>query len=308
METDIPREREAMPTEAPLPPANSAGERIAIIVDSCCDVLPSYLEKYPFFVIPVMLNYPDRSYLDRVDITPAEVYARFPDEIPKTSTPTPAHVYDMFEKVVAAGYTHAICVNMSSALSSTAAVMEAVAVDYPQLTCAVIDTLNIGIGAGINAMYAAELMERGLLFADIVEICRDIVPATRIFIIPNGLEYLHKGGRINSTVYQLGTMLNLCPIITCDTNGYYAVCGKAHGRRKALKKAFDLAKKAVVPDAKFRVVMAQGAAEEDYRPLFNSLPDEFPDATEYIDGLDLSPALVVHTGPGLIGIVVQNFA
>ena len=103
-------------------------------------------------------------------------------------------------------------------------------------------------------------------------------------------------------------MLNLCPVITCDTKGYYAVCGKARGRKKALAKAIELAKNAVVPDSKHRIIMAQGDAEEELERIFSQLPENFPDATEYIDGKDISPALVVHTGPGLIGIVVQNFA
>ena len=185
--------------------------------------------------------------------------------------------------------------------------MEATAFDYPDLNATVIDTLNIGLGAGITAMYAAELAERGLDADGIAEVCRDVVPCTRIFIIPDTLEHLYKGGRISHAVYQIGQVLNMRPIITCDKNGYYAVAAKARGRKKSIKKAIELAQASVLPGQKFRVAMANGMAQEEMDALLADAPMDFALASEIIDGGNLSPALVVHTGPGLLGIVVQNF-
>ena len=52
--------------------------------------------------------------------------------------------------------------------------------------------------------------------------------------------------------------------------------------------------------------MAEGIAREELDALLARAQEYFPDATEVIDAGSLSPALVVHTGPGLLGIVVQN--
>ena len=69
---------------------NAAGQKIAVLTDSCTDVPADIVEKYGIRVVPLHINYKNASYRDRVDIQPDEVYARFQEEIPKTSTPTPA--------------------------------------------------------------------------------------------------------------------------------------------------------------------------------------------------------------------------
>ena len=267
---------------------NSYGENIAFIVDSCCDVVPAYREKYPVFVVPMLINYREESFLDRETISPAEVFARFDEEIPKTSTPTPAYVHRAFEQVEAAGFTHVI--------------FETVSLNFPHLTCEIIDTLNIGVGSGMTAMRAMELFEQDVAFADIARRARRVAAQTRIFILPDTLEYLYKGGRIGKAVYSLGSALNLRPLITCTPNdGTYAVIGKARGRKKSIAKLVELAQKGVDAPRRYRVAMAEGIAREEL-----DAQEYFPDATEVIDAGSLSPALVVHTGPGLLGIVVQN--
>ncbi|MCQ5090619.1 DegV family protein [Slackia exigua] len=306
----IPRPTDGVATGA-APDArartNSHGENIAFIVDSCCDVVPAYREKYPVFVVPMLINYREESFLDRETISPAEVFARFDEEIPKTSTPTPAYVHRAFEQVEAAGFTHVICVTISSGLSSTHAIFETVSLNFPHLTCEIIDTLNIGVGSGMTAMRAMELFEQDVAFADIARQARRVASQTHIFILPDTLEYLYKGGRIGKAVYSLGSALNLRPLITCTPNdGTYAVIGKARGRKKSIAKLVELAQKGVDAPRRYRVAMAEGIAREELDALLARAQEYFPDATEVIDAGSLSPALVVHTGPGLLGIVVQN--
>ena len=62
---------------------------IAVLADSCNDIPQELLDKYHIYILPLMINYKDASYRDRVDITPEQVYERFQEEIPKTSLPLP---------------------------------------------------------------------------------------------------------------------------------------------------------------------------------------------------------------------------
>ncbi len=64
--------------------------RIALVVDSCTDVPPEDVERYGMYVVPLQVNYEHETYLDKVTITPQQVYDRFAEEVPTTSTPTPA--------------------------------------------------------------------------------------------------------------------------------------------------------------------------------------------------------------------------
>lgn len=282
-----------------------ASERIAFVADTACDIPQGYLERFPFYLIPLSINYPDRTFLDRVDITPEDVFARMPAEIPSTSTPTPARAVEALEKAVADGYTHILCFSISSGLSSTYDVICQAASLVEGARIEVVDTLNIGSGAGLCAMRAADLLEEGASFDEILEAGRRAVPNTHIFFIPDTLEYLYKGGRISKAVYSLGTALNIKPIFTCDAEGKYAVCGKTRGRKKALEKALDLAAKFVTPGCIYRFLSADGGSPDEKHAILEAARKRFPDARQIIDGGSLSPALVVHTGPGLLGCVLQ---
>ena len=61
--------------------------KIAILVDSGCDLPENIVRQYDIKVLRLKVMYGDNIYSDGLDIDPSEVYRRFPDEIPKTSTP-----------------------------------------------------------------------------------------------------------------------------------------------------------------------------------------------------------------------------
>ena len=81
---------------------------IAVLADSCNDIPQELLDKYHIYILPLMINYKDASYRDRVDITPEQVYERFQEEIPKTSLPLPETIADTFAKIKADGKTRHI--------------------------------------------------------------------------------------------------------------------------------------------------------------------------------------------------------
>ncbi len=198
-------------------------QKIAIMTDSCTDVPQELVEQYQMYVVPMRVIYHDREYTDKVDITPQQVYDRLEEEVPHTSLPSIDTVCDALSRIEQAGYEHVIAVSISGALSGTGNAMRLAAEQFPNLDCRVIDTLNIGIGAGFQAIYAGRLIEQGL---DMEEICRKIqysVEHTRVYFCLATLEYLRKGGRIGRVASMLGSVLNLKPIISCDADGAYYV-------------------------------------------------------------------------------------
>lgn len=278
---------------------------IAILTDSCTDTPAHLRESHPIYTVALQINYSDGSYLDRVTITPEEIYARLDTEVPSTSTPSVAQVADTFAQIVADGYTHVICIDISSALSGTFNLIEQVSRDYPELTVAMIDTLNIGFGAGFMVRKACQLLDEGLSFDHIVAQTKAEVSKTHTFFIVDTLDYLYKGGRISKAVFALGSVLNIKPIITCDELGKYVTAAKARGRKGALKKVKELINK-VTQGMPFDFAIANGDAEEEAVELLAGVHREFPQVKDIIDAGQVSPVLTVHTGPGLIGMAVQT--
>lgn len=280
-------------------------ERIAIITDSGADVPAEFAKKFHVLTAPLLIEYKDGTYKDRVSITPDQIYARFTEEIPTTSLPQPSDMTALFEQAIEEGCTHVICATISSGLSGTFNAMRIVADQFPQLTIAMIDTKNIGIGAGLSVMYAAELREMGMSFDEIVAKTLAIIPKTKLYFCVDTLEYLYAGGRIGLATYKLGTILNLHPVITCDSNGVYVTVAKVRGRKASLRKAVELTQKVVAGSKHYRFVVAHGDALLEAEEIAARATIDFPYNTEPVHVGQVSPALVVHTGPGLVGVGAQ---
>lgn len=283
-------------------------EKIAILTDSGSDVPPEFVAKYGMYVAPLTIIYSDGEYRDGVDIDPATVYARFEEEIPSTSLPTPAGVQELFERIKADGYDHVVVVAISSGLSGTFEMLQGFGPEpVAGLRAAYIDSKNIGIGSGFTAIRAGELIEQGASFDEVIAGAEYAASNTKLFFCVATLEYLRKGGRIGLVAGVMGQLLDVKPVISCNEDGVYYTVGKARGRKKSLQLALEKAIEFAEGASDFNIAVVQGDAEEEAAELMRSLKNALPDHRYAIES-PLTPALVVHTGPGLIGIGVQRLA
>lgn len=278
--------------------------KVAILVDSGTDVPQELIEKYQMYVIPLKIIYKDRVYTDKVDITPEEIYQRLPQEIPGTSLPDGETITKIFEQIKQDGYEKILAVTISSGLSGTYNIVRLIAQQQEELEAYVLDTNNIGIGAGFSAIQAAKWLEEGMEWSLLIERLNELVKQTKVFFNVATLEYLQKGGRIGLVASILGTALKLNPIISCNDEGIYYTVGKARGRKKSLDRTVSYVKERVGTAKVFNLAVAHGDAKEEATEMMARLKEEFPQAQQIYFG-QISPALVVHTGPGLLGVGVQ---
>lgn len=280
-------------------------ERIAILVDSGCDVPREYREKYSMYLAPLTIIYKDGEYRDGIDIQPDTVYERFAEEVPTTSLPLPATVAEAFKQIKADGYDKVIVVTISSGLSGTFNMMQTFGPEPEGLEAYYVDTKNIGIGSGLSAIRAGELIEQGLCFADVCAGVEEASKNTKLFFCVATLEYLLKGGRIGLVSGVMGMLLDVKPVIACNEDGIYDTVAKARGREKSLKTALEKAVEFAEGATEYNITVVQGAAEEEAKALMAAMKERLPNFRYAIEE-QLTPALVVHTGPGLIGIGVQR--
>ena len=276
---------------------------IALITDSGTNVPQEDIERLGIYCAYLSVNYKDAHYREVLDISTQEVFERFAEEIPSTSTPSPQEISDCIEQAIADGHRQLLCVATSSGLSSTCNLFEKTLAQHPEIESCVVDTKSIGAGGGIIVLYAAELIEQGLPFKDICSLIQKAVTRSHVYFLVDTLENLYKGGRINKAVYSLGSILNLKPVITCNTTGAgnYVVAAKARGRAKALKKQIELVKRDVSNAVRYRIGFASGITP-DREELFANVREVFSTAESVRDYGDVSPALITHTGKGMVGI------
>lgn len=280
-------------------------EKIAILVDSGCDVPPAFRDSYNMYVAPLTIIYKDAEYRDGIDIHPQDVFDRFSQEIPSTSLPSPAAAEELFKQIKADGYEKVLVISISSGLSGTFQMMSSFGPSPEGLEAYYVDTKNIGIGSGLIAMRAGELVDQGLPFEEVSRQVDLAVGNTKVFFCVATLEYLMKGGRIGLVAGMAGMLLDVKPVISCNEDGIYYTVAKARGRDKSLKLALDKAVEFAEGAKGYKIAVVQGAAEAEAKTLMAAMKERLPDYTHAVEE-QLTPVLVVHTGPGLIGIGVQR--
>lgn len=275
-------------------------EKIAVIIDSGCDVSRELIEKYHMKVMRLHVLYPEKDYIDDLDIEARMVYDRFPDEIPTTSTPGPQDVRDVVEEIKAEGYTHILAFSISSGLSGTYNTVCGVLNEETELPSFVLDTKNISTGAGVFAIWAGSQIEEGKTFEELKRLLPEKVKDSKIFYYMDTLTYLQKGGRIGLVTSILGNMLNLKPIISCNEEGVYYTLAKIRGSRQGLSKLYSEVK-TYAGDSRCWIILLNGdgkAAADGMRPL---LLEGIPKGTIIMEK-QITASMAVHTGPGLVGI------
>lgn len=278
-------------------------QKIAILTDSGSDVPYDIAKEMNIFVVPLQVNYKDRSYRDGVDIDADTMYSRLKEEIPTTSLPLGSDIDKVLQDIEAQGYTHILAVVLSSGLSGTCNLLRLVAKES-KLPMEVIDTKNIGIGSGLSVIKAAKYVKEGLSWEDLITKVNETVLKTRVFFVLDTLEYLQKGGRIGKVTALIGYALDLRPIITCDSEGIYTTVAKARGRKVSIYRCLELALEFAGNSNHITLALAHGHALDEVLKLKEHLLQKLGDRVTLYIG-QVSPALGVHTGPGLIGMGVQ---
>lgn len=275
--------------------------KIAILTDSCSDVPQNLLDRFHIYQMALSINYKDRSYRDRIDITPEEVYENLQNEIPHTSLPSMGEIYEMIEKIIADGYTQIVIPVISSGLSGTYNAIKTACENFKNIETAVIDTKNIALGSGFLSVYAAQLVEKQLSFEEIVKKVEAKIEDSYIYYSIQTLHYLVKGGRLGRVEGMFGSMLQIKPIIACDKDGIYYTVEKVRGRKQSINKLIEIVQDKIKDKKNYYLTICHGYAQEEADKVKEKMQSSIENATIFMEG-QISPALGVHTGPGLIGI------
>lgn len=280
-------------------------EKIAIITDSGTNVPPAFAKKYDIRILPLQISYQKKSYQSGVDITSDEVIERLKTEIPTTSLPSPSSIKNVLSQCKRDGYEKGIIVTISSGLSATFQTCELVANQIEDFPCAVIDTKSIGVAAGMTVMDAALMAEAGnTAFEEMPTRLEALAEDTLVLFAVKALDLLRKGGRITEAQYRLGSILNIKPIFKCNPNGVYETVKKVRGWDKTISTMQHLVAEKAKDFAE--VVIAYCAAEKTapMKEWAKELKKLIPNCRGFILS-SVTPDLLVHTGPSLIGFSVQ---
>jgi DegV family protein with EDD domain len=275
--------------------------KIALISDSSCDLPEDLINKYNIKVMPLRIIYKDKEYIDRVNITPKEVYDRLNVEIPTTSMPSMSDMENIYTNLENEGYSHVIAITISSGLSGTFNAVKLVSENHQNLITYLFDSKTLSAGLGAIVLECGKLIDDGKSFEEIVDILPTIKNRISVYYVVETLEFLKKGGRIGKVSATIGELLHIKPIISVDEDGKYYTYAKVRGRKQSINKLIEIAKE-TLRTTKAKLFILQGGAIEEGKKLYDYFIG-IPNLTSIHFG-DISPALGVHTGPGLLGVII----
>lgn len=276
-------------------------EKIAILVDSGSDLPEELKKKYGIWAMNLRIIYGNEVYEDG-SLPPQTVYSRFPQEIPKTSTPNLLEVKDIVEQIRAQSYSKLIAVCISSGLSGTYNTVKTALGEFRDMQTFTFDSKSISIGTGMFALWAARAIAAGMNFEQVTAGLQRKQDECKVFFYMDTLDYLRAGGRIGKITGLIGKVLNIKPVISCNEEGIYYTVAMMRGKRNGIQRLLETVQKHE-PKGKLWLALMNGDAEEEAAHVRSQLAKMLPNAELVVDK-QITASLAVHTGPGLIGICV----
>ena len=186
-------------------------KKIAISLDSACDLSKELIEKYDFKIIPFGVNLGDKFFYDG-EITPEEIfeYADNNKTLPKTNAVNEEAFKEHFAKILN-DYDAIIHFSISSEMSS--AYQNAVNASKNFKNVYVVDSRTLTTAISLEAIYAKKLTETMDDPAKIVELVKKRIPAVQASFIIERLDYLYKGGRCSGLALLGANLLKIRPEI-----------------------------------------------------------------------------------------------
>jgi len=276
--------------------------KIAIVTDSTSDLDLEMTKEFGIEILPLHVVYKDREYLDGVDISPNEVYDNMDIEVPTTSLPSPAEISNLLNRLRDEKFTHVLSMHISSGLSGTYETVCQVAKDYKEMDIEVLDSKALSMGLGFPVLEAARELRRSMDFQAAIKVAKIASQQTKLYFVLSTLEYLKRGGRIGYVSGTVGELLNIKPIISINSEGKYITYAKVRGRDQSLKKLLDILIQST-QIGQYNAAIVHGGAEQEARKLWQKAR-ELPNIKELLFN-QISPVMGVHTGPGLVGVIIS---
>jgi DegV family protein with EDD domain len=274
---------------------------ICITSDSTCD-LGHLVQERDIKILPLQVNLGADSYLDGVDITPADIFAFVAEtrHLPKTAAPSIGDYEEFFTEHLK-NYDEIIHFNISTKSSGAHNVAKQAAAEFGGKVH-VVDSMALSSGQGLLVMKACDMRDEGKTAKEIVEAAEEIRTHINTSFVPDSLDYLHKGGRVSGMVKLAAAAFRIHPMIMMD-EGQLVPGKKYKGKMTVLIKQYiaDLKEKYPSYD-KTRCFITHSSAEQDLVDAAKAKVAELFDFDEVIETVAGS-IVTSHCGKGTLGVL-----
>jgi DegV family protein with EDD domain len=266
---------------------------VRVITDSTAALDPELAARHGIAVVPCRViiggvGYPD----DAVSLR--ELLDRF-DEGVTTAGPSPGD----FGEALAGADDGAVVITVAGNLSSSykaAGVAASLAADRR------VRVVDGGTAAGAQALavlHAARVAAGGGSLDEVEAAARLVLGKVRLYGALETFEYLVRGGRLNSLVGKLAAGLRVHPIFELR-QGHIVSLAPCFSQARAVSRLLTYWRRSRVEGARLHIVALHALALDNAGRLLEEVRREVEPATGLVS--EFSPVMVVHVGPGLLGL------
>ncbi len=280
-------------------------QKVRIVVDSAGDVPSSEAERLGITVVPVRINIGNDDFLDRVTMSPRELYQRLRQSADKvrTSQPPPGDFRRSYDLVLAHA-EHIVSVSLSSRLSGTFQAALAAARETSKARIHVIDTRNASAGQGLIAIAAAEAALIGADESGVRRVVERAMADTRTFALIRDLSFGVRGGRLPPLAKRIADWFGLTVLIA-NKNGFVKPFRALMGTKNLVERFADIVARQNPPGCACRATVGHCDASNDAAALAGALRERLPGLTK-LWVVETGPAIGVHAGPGSLVVGLQR--
>jgi len=267
---------------------------IAIVVDSGADIPDDYLSEIQ--IVPARYSFGSQQHIDRVTQSPKDFYKQMEKDSnhPKTSQPTPGDFRKTYS-FISSHYNHVISIHLSKNISGTYQSAVNASKKVKKIQIKIIDSFTASVGLGLLAMYAVDLKQEGKTYEQIISQVNKKRYKTHVYLVPDDLNYVVKGGRAPSKVKTIANLFRLRPVLGTK-KGYLKARGVLYGKSNTTEKFSKYLVNKLDSDKKYRLMVAHSNCEDKGNRFLNKLLKSDLNIKEHYI-LELGGALGAHAGP-----------
>ena len=275
--------------------------KVAIVSDSSAYIPKEYIEQYNLTIVPLTVNWHGKSYYDGIDIQATEFYQQLAasKEMATTSQVTVGQFIQTFKKLLDEG-NDVLYMGVSIGLSATmdSAVQAKKELGDPE-NLIVMDSQLVSMALTLMVLEVARAMEKGATLEECYQVAQDAYSRIGVYFTVDNLEYLHRGGRINSAKRLLGSALDLKPIMMIR-EGKIELVESVRSQKKALSRMVELIEKDVAGRKPVRLGPFHALAFDEMVAM-EEIARERLQPVEVIRS-EISPVVGSHVGPGTVAM------
>ncbi|MGM9933834.1 DegV family protein [uncultured Clostridium sp.] len=275
---------------------------IAIVTDTNSGITNEQANEWGVTVIPMPFYINNKLYFEGISLNQEEFYKFLENNSEvNTSQPSPGDVMKIWDDILEEKEA-IVYIPMSSSLSGSCETAEMLSQDY-EGKVQVVNNRRISVTQLQSVKDAVSLAEKGKSAAEIKSILEQRQYQSSIYVTPDDLDYLKRGGRITPAVASVAKVLNIKPVLEIQgqkLDVFKKVRGMKQSRRVMKEAVRDDLENRFKDMPSMKIYAAYTSNEELGMQWKKELEEEFPGYN--IELYPLSLSVSCHIGPEALGV------